>query len=334
LDTSFADRFVLADTGDGGVLLDLVTGSMHRLNRSASAIAAELALGVPPSEVAANLALRCSLTEASARRDVDVVRAEAQVTAPPRHRPFSYAADGDGWLVQLGGAPLVRVDASGRRVQRVGPADRDARALLLLAAPHVLALHGHAVVHAGAVALDGGVVAFVGASGAGKTTTARALADAGVALVAEDLVVLAPGEGPPRVAVEAEQRVRDWCRDRAAAFDREDELALAADELTRLSAGPTAALRQVHFIAADRRAGVAIEPEALSAGDALALLLDSVFAGLGDRATWRRLFEASRRVASEVPCARTQMPEGRHFLERAARAFPRTGAAHNSKVKA
>src|SRR5205823_4302033 len=75
----------------------------------------------------------------------------------------------------------------------------DARQLLLWAAPHVLALSGHAVLHAAAVEASDGVVAFCGSSGRGKTTLASLLADQGMPLVAEDLLVLTWDGAVPQV---------------------------------------------------------------------------------------------------------------------------------------
>ena len=54
----------------------------------------------------------------------------------------------------------------------------------------VLRSLGRLALHAGCVAIDGGAVAFVGASGAGKSTTVAALALRGASLLADDLVAL------------------------------------------------------------------------------------------------------------------------------------------------
>src|SRR6185436_4749194 len=55
--------------------------------------------------------------------------------------------------------------------------------------PKLLQLRGALVVHASACALPAGVTAFSGESGAGKTTTARAMAAVGGELISEDLMV-------------------------------------------------------------------------------------------------------------------------------------------------
>lgn len=58
----------------------------------------------------------------------------------------------------------------------------------------VLRLRGCVCLHASAIAIDGRAVAFVGASGTGKSTTAAAFANRGYAVLADDVVAIS---GPP-----------------------------------------------------------------------------------------------------------------------------------------
>jgi hypothetical protein len=59
----------------------------------------------------------------------------------------------------------------------------------------LLRLRGVTCLHASAVSIGGGVVAFVGPEGAGKSTTAAALAQQGCAIVSDDVVALTESEG-------------------------------------------------------------------------------------------------------------------------------------------
>jgi hypothetical protein len=59
----------------------------------------------------------------------------------------------------------------------------------------LLRFRGVTCLHASAVAIDDSVVAFVGAEGAGKSTTAAAFARAGYAVVSDDVVALIEREG-------------------------------------------------------------------------------------------------------------------------------------------
>src|SRR5262249_58014027 len=83
------------------------------------------------------------------------------------------------------------------------------------ALPFVLHALGREVLHASAVVTDRGVVAFCGASGCGKSTTAYALARAGFPHWADDLVVLDIGDDHV-VALPSPFQVR--LRPRAAAL--------------------------------------------------------------------------------------------------------------------
>ncbi|MGA9999969.1 MAG: hypothetical protein WBQ04_07615 [Candidatus Acidiferrales bacterium] len=59
----------------------------------------------------------------------------------------------------------------------------------------LLRFRGVTCLHASAVAIGGSVIAFVGAEGAGKSTTAAAFARAGYAAVSDDVVALVEREG-------------------------------------------------------------------------------------------------------------------------------------------
>jgi hypothetical protein len=62
--------------------------------------------------------------------------------------------------------------------------------------PHLLATGGALVLHASCVALDGGALALVGATGRGKSSLAAAFVQGGAALVADDYVLLSDaGDG-------------------------------------------------------------------------------------------------------------------------------------------
>ena len=63
----------------------------------------------------------------------------------------------------------------------------------------VLHQRGFLVLHASAVSVDGQVAALVGHKGWGKSTTAASLYARGHALVTDDILAVAPGDGPPRV---------------------------------------------------------------------------------------------------------------------------------------
>ena len=76
--------------------------------------------------------------------------------------------------------------------------------------PLVLAQRGAHVYHGGAVAIDGGAVAFVGRSGMGKSTLVTAFATRGYAFFADDCLLLEEG-GPTGVRVRPQApSIRLW----------------------------------------------------------------------------------------------------------------------------
>jgi hypothetical protein len=90
------------------------------------------------------------------------------------------------------------------------PVERCERFLFAQVLPLAAVLQGLDVLHASAVAWDGGAVAFLGASGAGKTTVATRLMARGARLITDDALALglAGGQviahpGPPFVAIAA-----------------------------------------------------------------------------------------------------------------------------------
>lgn len=188
-------------------------------------------------------------------------------------------------LVDYGTGAFYRVDGRARgdwaRLLAV-----DAR---LVQVPHLVLAQGFFVLHASAVQEKGGIVAFCGASGAGKTTLARRRKR----LVSEDLVVLDGLE----VLVDAEPRLRAWAT-RGGPF--------RASSILRGSAREP--LRSIAFVEVGRRAGARLRLNPLLPSEAFARLLAHSFAESGDRRIWRRIVAASRQLAAKVPCADATAP--------------------------
>lgn len=140
--------------------------------------------------------------------------------APPREdcRPFSakrMAATFEGgiarYVMEEGEA---RVPPSGPVEIGIGPcgANKQLYALLtLLGAAFAWRApsHGTLVLHAAGVVLDGRSFVLAGAEGAGKTTFARLAAEAGVAVLGDDLVVVRAAERGVE-AVGSPLRSRPW----------------------------------------------------------------------------------------------------------------------------
>jgi hypothetical protein len=98
-----------------------------------------------------------------------------------------------GYLVRADGFGSYLIVPDGRRVLVApGPVQswRWQRLLTAQAVPVAALLQGLELFHASAVQIDGRVVAFTGASGAGKTTLAARLLLAGATFVADDVLAL------------------------------------------------------------------------------------------------------------------------------------------------
>lgn len=117
--------------------------------------------------------------DGSVMMTVDVHPEHGYLIDAPGHGRFRVAVDGS--LVECAPAP--------------GPVWRWHRPFFAQALPIAAALNGMEVLHASGVVVDGNAIAFVGHSGAGKTSLAIHLVDQGASLLADDVVALsAAGE--------------------------------------------------------------------------------------------------------------------------------------------
>ena len=126
--------------------------------------------------------------------------------------------------------------------------ERSERFLFAQVLPLAAVLQGLDVVHASAVAWEGGVVAFVGPSGAGKTTLATRLVARGATLITDDALALElAGErivahpGPSFVAIAADDTALTggalaWLGEQQGASDKPHFVAPVGDRALPLAA--------------------------------------------------------------------------------------------------
>lgn len=217
------DHLHLVSVSGGGLLLDTRTGNVYQLNDAAREIW-ELRLDktADDREIAHTLQARRNLSEDAAE---EAVRATA---LPPRDPSREQAASGFefGATSQDG---LIEVRRRGVRhavISPIGfaleveeiPADLGLRPFLRYLAPRLLNLHGHHVLHAAGVRLPNDeVLAFSGRSGAGKTTTARLMEEAGVGkCVSEDMLCISSDGAVMTARTSGEPSILEW-------VDREGE---------------------------------------------------------------------------------------------------------------
>jgi hypothetical protein len=176
------------------------------------------------------------------------------------------------------------------------------RLLIAQALPFAAVLQGLEVLHASAVVLDGGAIAFAGLSGSGKTSLALDLCRHGAEFLADDVVALELGEellvhpGAPMAGVARAEA------DRLRAAGANGGTTLASDEretIERVSPRATPApLRRVFLL--ERGPEGSPEPRFEPAREAQSLLASTFNLVLADPARLARLLDVCARAAAGV----------------------------------
>lgn len=312
------ESFVLAEFDDGAVLFDLSGGAFFRLNRSAIPICRGLVRGQSAESLIREHAAGFALDSVQAGRDVNgVLAAIASTPTPTGRNPLTFHSDAEGHLLCWQGRPVWHIDPDGRTLRyRAATSfdEPDRRTQLLWVVPHLLRLRNRSVLHASAVARANGVRAFCGSSGLGKTTLARGLARHGWQAIAEDLVVLELAGDRPEVVRDGELALRTWAEKETVRLQA--DVAISTEPLDAIFEGPRLPLNKILFL---RRTASVLEIEEPSLGraDALVLLMENSFAELDRRDLWRQLWRENVCLASTVPMAHADLPEGLALLEAA-----------------
>lgn len=175
----------------------------------------------------------------------------------------------------------------------------------------LLVLRGHPVLHGSAVATDGRALAFVGASGMGKSTLATLLCDAGGGLVTDDVLRIDLHDSVPVCrSGAAENRLRKEEISGAAARRTAD--GRNAVRAARLSADrvPLAAIAVPY----PRRDTPELSVEWLTQGEALLELLRFPrIVGWNETQSTARHFDFLADLVALVPVARLRVPWGPPF---------------------
>jgi hypothetical protein len=322
-----SDSFWLTKIDKEGLLLDLKTGSLFRLNETATEIWGEWLAGVREPRIVRQLEETYGLAAADARRDVTDVLTLGESTAPRMAFEFLYERCADGYSFSKDGISLLVVDEQGQfiRANRDALTNRpDLFAVLLSVSPKLIALRGHFILHASAVVLANGVVAFCGESGAGKTTTARSMIRAGATEVCEDKLIVRLASGNAEAVAGCETRLRSWVETVTRVLW--DGGQARCDLLDDLLVGPSTPLREIGFIAADRRSSAGLEAVSLSIAETAGHIFGNLFYGSAKPETWRRQLELAVAVASVVRGTLLTMPDGLAALQSAATTMARCGS--------
>ncbi len=241
------------------------------------------------------------------------------IETPQRSTSLTRRADGS-YTLRLHGHCDFEIDA-GVEVVRVHPdprIDDESPPLLLGGAVSVaLALRGHCVLHASAVQYGDGAVAFVGASGQGRTTVAAICCAAGARLVSDDVLRVEHdssmgwcfrGECALRLRPAAAGLADDLpVGSRRATVDGREAVVLAPAARTRL---PLAAI----VAPVPNRDTRQVRVERLRGADAVVELVRHPRSlASRDADTIRDNFDLLTTLAGTVPVLRAQVPWGPPF---------------------
>jgi len=238
---------------------------------------------------------------------------------------FHYERRGDAYVFNFRGRDALVVDDRGGHITLAAPPEGVSLAYLLQAvAPKVLALRGQVVLHASAVAMDGKVVAFSGLSGAGKTTTARALARAGAQLVGEDKLLVQLRENGAVVTPVAEEAIARW-------VEATDQTLGSSQQATCVSldlavGGEPLPLVEIGFLDAALRTPGPYACRALSETETAGAVFRHAFHGSDAVQEWIRYLRTAARVGQSVRGFELAMPDGLDRLADAATTIVRAGS--------
>ena len=324
---AWSGRHALAVLPDGGVLLDIETGGLYELNETGCTIWDGLIRHGSREDASRELAELFDISPEQADRDV--ASAVALASAPSRQEGFSplwfHRAGDRHYEIAYRSGPVLSIDLDFETVRAVGtvgtlpPVPQLAQAFRLVAAK-VLSRDGM-VLHASAVRVRSQLRAFAGASGAGKTSTARAFAEAGCELISEDLLVLGPADGEIGVRSGAERAIRRWATESAWMVSARPEQIIDCAGLRAALPPVDDRLARVTFLSARRRAGDRLLERPMALAWTAASALQSSFISVHDPETWRERLEESARLACLVPGARGIAPEGLERLAAAVRIY-------------
>lgn len=245
-------------------------------------------------------------------------------------RYLSIGRVADEHILRFTRTASFRVSLDRRRITCEGSTHLPAASLRHLLLNQVLPLAlgcDRIVLHASAVRLPAGVVAFAGPGGAGKSTLAAALSRDGAALLTDDAVILERGgEGWGARAIYGSLRL--W-PDMAGAIFGSRAPAARADGTRKQrieiaetpAAGRAAPLAAVCVLSASRPGTAPFSLTPLAARDAMiALTAASFHLDIHDRDRWRRVVEDLACAAEEIPVFALSYPRRTSRLAATARA--------------
>jgi hypothetical protein len=323
-----AERYALTPLGDGGLLLDLEEGGLFELNRTAFFIWRRFIEGDGAEAIAAMVAARHGIDVERARADVAAALKPGALPPPPAPEDYQFHRTEAGYVHLYRDRPTLALDASGDEVSVVAAAsDRRPRRLgnsLRALVPKILSLRGFTVLHASAVVANGRLLVFTGRSGAGKTTTARTLAERGAELVSEDKLIVHAERAGAVAARGGEAHIESWLVQATLSLFTEGRFSCAGLDVA--AGGERLPIAEIGFLDVACRQGDELVARRLGVQETATASFHAMFLGTALAAGWRRQLEAAASLAECVPGYAMTMPAGLTALGRAAIAVERRGS--------
>ena len=241
---------------------------------------------------------------------------------------LSCARDRDGYRLGFPGVGTFSIGLSGTEIhwlpEAPTPAETIEHLLVDQVLPRVSTLRGELTLHAGAIAVEEGVIAFLGDSGAGKSTLCAACLREGAALIGDDGLVVVDGSSRGVEVVPTYPGLRLLPNSAQRVLDASDGIPVTRDSPKRRlrvePAGTEVAPRPL--LAAyllDAGDDVTIEP--LTPRERFMALARSVLhLHLDDPEAAGLLFDRLMRLAGSVPVRRLRYPRRYEVLSEVARA--------------
>lgn len=324
----FKERYVIEACSDGGgVAVDLATGGYFGLNASALLICRALesapSIGDAVREVGTKLNLPATEAGQLVSQVADELSREVMRQASPE--PLRYIANLDGTgIFAENESTIFSIDPT-RRSVKLHASNEDLKAPLYFYVrslmPKLLALLDVPVMHAAACRVGDRFLAFSGKSGAGKTTTARAFAQAGAELVSEDLLALAFKDGGTSIFLGSEKFARAWAEKAALRLKEGPNREISYIDLEGARQGVTAPIAELWLIESRKRTGINIQLRSLGATEAISAMLGSGFLASIDPERWRQFVQRSRLIAEGTAICEATMPRGLDELVGATRRY-------------
>jgi hypothetical protein len=320
----------MVEVEHGALLLDLQSGQIMRLNRSATLVWQRHLAGASLSEIADELSQLFGLERSNAARDTAVALDMPPNTKVPQPASeFRYERLPSRYRYLRTDQPIFDVHDDGSVLALVAPhATRDElRMYLRNVAPKILSLRGHVVLHAAAVAIGSSVLALAGESGAGKTTTARAMVAAGARAVAEDKLILTIGNAEVRAAMTGEALIQAWVEQ---ALEEIVARGIASCEgLDRATQGPSSPLLELGFLDVSRRRPGPVRARGLAILDSSGAVFQRAFLLSDATGEWIRHLRSSVAIASAVAAYELEMPGDLDTLAKEAKRLVERGSMGN-----